>query len=194
MNNLIITTIAVILLAILAVVGTYYGGRAFLELRTEAHAVQYFNEAEQLMTAFWQHRFDHLTDIPTRNTPAAFLAQGAAPSDRYINSYPDRTWKGEQADWILTPDYLVKTVGRAVAGANRCGDAIRICWAARRIAEFDAPEPPASCAAADVIAEGSILACHEASSDDPCCICTADAIAANASECYQAGDLPEDDP
>ncbi len=78
MANLIITVIAIALVAIASLMGAYYGGSAFLNNQSAANASTVLNQAQQIAGAWNAYLSDNLNTAPTTLTALVtnnYLAQ-----------------------------------------------------------------------------------------------------------------------
>ena len=65
MANLIITVIAIALVAVASLMGAYYGGAAFLNNQSAANASTVLNESQQIAGAWQSYLGDNLNVAPT---------------------------------------------------------------------------------------------------------------------------------
>jgi type II secretory pathway pseudopilin PulG len=83
MANLIITIIAIALVAIAALMGAYYGGTAFNKGQEKAKASSIMNQAAQIQAAIQMWRVDHGTDFQSD------LADLDDADAAYLSSVPE---------------------------------------------------------------------------------------------------------
>jgi len=94
MFSLIITIIAIALVASLALASVYYGGDAFTEGNAGAAAAQYMNEATQIAGAVELYRVDHTGQYP--ESPQVLV------DTNYLKSVP-------AGEWTFGADTIVRT-------------------------------------------------------------------------------------
>lgn len=105
MFNLIITVIAIALVAVIAIATTYYGGSLWSTQGVEASTVRVLNEASQVKGAVELYRNDHA---------------GASPADldvlvpRYLKTIP----VGSASAWSVQGQNAVTLIGPSVAAAG----------------------------------------------------------------------------
>lgn len=106
MFNLIITIIAIALIAVLAIATIYYGGSVWSQQETHAHTARILNEGSQIKGAVELYRNDHAGSNP------ADLAALTADSGHYLKSIPRGDW-GFDGSYALS-DVTEETNCRAV--------------------------------------------------------------------------------
>lgn len=84
MSSIIITIIAIVLVAILAVAGMFYGGNGLLGSRDDAVASQVINQSSQIVASIELYRTNHAGVTPT--DPDALIDGG------YLKDMPDPSW------------------------------------------------------------------------------------------------------
>jgi hypothetical protein len=85
MANLIITVIAIALVAVASLMGAYYGGSAFLNNESAANASTVLNQGQQLAGAWAAYLNDNLNTVPTGGLSGA---ANSLTSGGYITSVP----------------------------------------------------------------------------------------------------------
>jgi hypothetical protein len=91
MANLIITVIAIALVAVASLMGAYYGGSAFLNNQSAAQASTAMNQGQQLAGAWQAYLGDNLNTVPSDvygTATAAGLSTGPAGTPQYIAQWP----------------------------------------------------------------------------------------------------------
>lgn len=91
MFSLIISLIAIALVAALSIATVYYGGSAFARYGSETHATQLLNEASQLEIAMQLYRADH---------------QGETPSSLAELTQDNKYLKGLAPTWVDSLSYV----------------------------------------------------------------------------------------
>jgi hypothetical protein len=86
MANLIITVIAIALVAIASLMGAYYGGSTYLNSQMLADAATVLSEATQVAAAWNAYRGDNLNNAPA--TLAALLNTNQVAAGSYLQSIP----------------------------------------------------------------------------------------------------------
>lgn len=95
MFNLLITVIAIALVAVIAVATIYYGGDVFRSQQTHAHTARVLNEGAQIKGAVELYRNDHAGSNP------ADLNALTANDGQYLKSIPRGDW-GFDGSYALT--------------------------------------------------------------------------------------------
>ncbi len=171
MANMILSVIAIALVAIIVVVGVFYGGTMFSSYQAEAQATRLIGEAEHIagtvsMYANEQHVLPtHLTDLVEKE---------------YFSEAPA---KGVHTPWKLSKGYAVNAIGSGTPIHQSCLSARRR-WgfdAVKHCADAEAAGcTPASDAAPEGCNSHCLRVCYNPedltqwnprlSADDPCCI------------------------
>lgn len=171
MANMILTVIAVALVAIIVVIGVFYGGVAFSSYQAEANASRLINEAEQIAGTVSLYANEQYV-LPSSITELV--------EKEYFSEAPA---KGVNTRWRLSKGYAVNEIGTGTPVHQSC-------LSARKRWGFDAEkycadEAAAGCSPSSAVApEGCNRHCMrtcydpadltrwnpQISPDDPCCI------------------------
>lgn len=96
MFNLIITVIAIALVAAIAIATIYYGGSIWSQQETHAHTARILNEGAQIKGAVELYRNDHAGSNPTA------LDALTASNGHYLKSIPRGDW-GFDGSYATSP-------------------------------------------------------------------------------------------
>ncbi len=156
MSNLLLTLIAIALVAITVGMATYYGGRTWDGYSSEARAVTLIAEADQILGAMTIYRG------MTGTVPAlADLHDGSLPTGELLAQVPEglegASWHIGSADKDGDGSFETSVVSIGL-GAETEPDSLKVCKAANR--RMGLAEEPAACGTP--AAEGA-----------PCCKCPA---------------------
>jgi len=98
MSSLIIAIVAIVLIAVLAIAGMFYGGSYLASTGHEAVAAKTINQSSQIDGAVNLYRVEHAGSLPA--TPQALADEG------YLRTVPD-------SEWVFTTDAIVRPMTSA---------------------------------------------------------------------------------
>jgi len=142
MSNLIVSVIAIALVAAMVLAATYYGGSSFNKYQAEARASKLLNEAEQIVGTVAYYRVVK-SELPTS---LAQMTVTDASGTNFLSDVPE----GGKYDpnlgekWKFVGDYVMTAIGQGsrpetecLAARRRLGyDAERYCANAASAAEY----------------------------------------------------------
>ena len=109
MANLIITVISIALVAVAALMGAYYGGSAFMEGQTKAHANLIISQSEQIASALnmWMAENGISTSALVINSTPTFLVPkylSTAPTEfsSLLGSYASINFRNAGTTWFVS--------------------------------------------------------------------------------------------
>ena len=132
MANLILTVIAIALVAIASLMGAYYGGSAFLNNQSAANASTVLNQAQQIAGAWNAYLADNLNTAPATLTALVtnnYLAQiPTAPAEAGgVNSTPMAVGQaGTPAHYFAYADLGVQTATDLIAAPGNGAACLRV--------------------------------------------------------------------
>ncbi|HAU29505.1 MAG TPA: hypothetical protein DCW68_05270 [Rhodospirillaceae bacterium] len=148
MSNLIVSVIAIALVAAMVLAATYYGGSVFNSYQAEARASKLLNEAEQIVGTVAYYRVVK-NEFPTSLEQMAVI--DPATNDSFLSDVPE----GGKYDpslgtvWKFVGDYVMTAIGQGSRPATEC-------LAARRRLGYDAERYCANSAAAAAYCSGGV--------------------------------------
>ena len=160
MANLIVTVVAIVLVAVVTLMAVWYGGHAYSTYQSKARVAQYVNEAEQISGAVSYYRVNHDNTFPAN--------MQVLLDENYLSQKP-------QGEWMIDDSQTATAVMPAGEAA------LTQCLELRKKYGFDAE---ANCATSPLDNKQCLRVCYDPADTsvprtvvnlniddkDPCCV------------------------